>query len=148
LLGDAGEQMHTAGDGAAQAAGLLTGDVQSLTNTAANTIESSQQQLATVASVLGELGKALARVPLVNGITDPVARGLTAVGEVSDDLAIVAVQIRSIGVSLDGVGEGLDVMGTSLKGSGVALAALSGRDVSAAATAKKTSAKKSSKRTK
>lgn len=141
-LADTGEQLQVAGAGAKQASEVLGGDLLTLTGSAADILDASQRQLAVVAGVLGEVGKVLDRVPLIGSVKDPMARGLGAVGQVADNLEIVAQQVRSIGVGLAGVGTGLEAMGTSLEGGGAALVALSGRVPAQVRTADKTSAKK------
>ncbi len=127
LLGEAGEQMQVAGDGAQQAGQLLAGDLRQLTASAADTLSATQGQVATVATVLGEIGKAIDRVPLVGNVAKPVSQGLRAIRDVSDDLDSIADQLRGISAGLDRVGAGLDVMGSSLATSGAALTAVSGQ---------------------
>lgn len=127
LLGEAGEQMQVAGDGAQQAGELLAGDLRQLTASAADTLSATQKQVATVAVVLGEVGKAIDRVPLIGSVAKPVADGLKAIREVSDDLDSIADQLRGVSAGLDRVGAGLGVMGSSLTTSGAALTAVSGR---------------------
>lgn len=127
LLGDAGESMHLAGQGAQQASSLLSGEVHTLTIDAADTLDALTGPLTQVADVLNELGAILDRVPLLGNITSPVTRGMRALGEVSAGIDNVSVQIRGLGDKLGDVGTGLDAMGGSLKGGGAALATLSGR---------------------
>ena len=83
--------------------------------------------------MLGEIGDVIDKVPLMGDVAAPVTKGLQAVRTVSDRLDEVGGQVRGIGSGLSSVGEGLGSMGGSLRTGGAALAALSGREVGAAA---------------
>jgi ABC-type transporter Mla subunit MlaD len=125
LLGDAGEQMQAAGENAQRASGFLADDVQALTTNVADALDACHAQLGRIASVLGDLGRMLDRVPLIGDVADPVSQGLQAVAGVAGNLDEIAAQVHGIGGSLGQVGEGLGAMSGSLHGGGVALATLS-----------------------
>jgi len=125
LLGEVGEHMQSAGDGAQRASGFLSGDVQDLTAKAADTLVDSQARLQAVAAALGGLGELLDEVPLIGDVGDVVSDGLKALAGVADDVESVAGQIRGLGERLGDVGGDLGGMGTSLKGGGATLAGFS-----------------------
>jgi hypothetical protein len=127
LLGDAGEQMQAAGEGAVTAGRFLTDDVPAFTSSAADALDACHAQLERVAGLLGELGRLLGSLPLIGDVASPVTDGLDAVSKVAGNLDEVALQLRGLGGTLASVGQGLGTMGGSLHGGGVALATLSGR---------------------
>ena len=148
LLGDAGQQMHDAGVGADVAADLLTGDLLDLATSAADLLSTVHRQTALFAGIMGDLGDRIGRVPLMGDIASPLTQGLQAIREVSNSLDRVSHQVRDIGTGLSAVGEGLGAMAASMKGSGIALAAVSGHLIqkrtiatTAAAAATNTAAK-------
>jgi ABC-type transporter Mla subunit MlaD len=125
LLGDVGEHMQSAGDGAARAGAFLKDDVQELTTKAADTLIDSQARLEAIGKALDGLGDLLDKVPLLGDAGDVLSDGLNALSGVVDDVDEVARQVRALGDRLGDVGGDLDGMGSSLQGGGAALAGFS-----------------------
>lgn len=129
LLGEAGEFMHHAGQGAQRASTFLTGDVREIAGTAAHALSTSTAQLQNVLTVLGSVGQALQQVPFLDDLGEMITEGLAAITGVADNVQEVAGKVLALGNRLSDVGSDLDRVGHSLVGGGAMLADFGGKPV-------------------
>lgn len=129
LLGDAGEFMHHAGQGAQRASKFLTGDVREIAGTAAHALSTSTAQLQNVLTVLENIGKALQQVPFLDDLGEMITHGIEAITGVTDNVQEVAGRVLALGNRLSDVGSDLDRVGHSLVGGGAILADFGGKPV-------------------
>ena len=129
LLGDAGEFMHHAGQGAQRASKFLTSDVREIAGTAAHALSTSTAQLQNVLTVLDNVGKALSQVPFLDDLGQMITHGLDAITGVADNVQEVASKVLALGNRLSDVGSDLDRVGHSLVGGGAMLADFGGKPV-------------------
>jgi hypothetical protein len=129
LLGDAGEFMHHAGQGARRASTFLTDDVREISSTAAHALSTSTAQLANVLTVLDTVGDALKQVPFLDDLGEMISQGLDAIRGVSTNVEAVADRVLALGARLGDVGSDLDRMGHSLVSSGATFAEFAGKPV-------------------
>lgn len=129
LLGEAGEMMHNAGEGAQRASAFLTADVREIAGTAAHALSTSTAQLSNVLTVLDNVGKALAQVPFLDDLGKMITDGLDAIRGVADNVETVAQRVLALGNRLGDVGSDLDRMGQYLTSSGQTFADFGGRQV-------------------
>lgn len=129
LLGDAGEFMHHAGQGAQRASQFLTGDVREIAGTAAHALSTSTAQLQNVLTVLENIGKALQQVPFLDDLGEMITNGIEAITGVTDNVQEVAGRVLALGNRLSDVGSDLDRVGHSLVGGGKMLADFGGKPV-------------------
>ena len=129
LLGDAGEFMHHAGQGAQRASQFLTSDVREIAGTAAHALSTSTAQLKNVLTVLDNVGNALKQVPFLDDLGAMITNGLDAITGVADNVEAVASRVLDLGNRLGDVGSDLDRVGHSLVGGGQMLADFGGKNV-------------------
>lgn len=129
LLGEAGEFMHHAGQGAHRASAFLTSDVREIAGTAAHALSTSTAQLNNVFAVLDTVGKALTQVPFLDDLGQVITQGLDAIRGVADNVETVAQRVLALGDRLGDVGSDLARVGQSLTSSGQKLADFSGTKV-------------------
>lgn len=129
LLGDAGEFMHHAGQGAQRASGFLTGEVREIASTAADVLGASTAQLSNVLTVLDSVGTALSQVPFLDDLGQMITKGLEAIRGVTDNVEAVSGRVRALGEKLGDVGSDLDRVGHSLVSGGQRLADFGGKPV-------------------
>ncbi len=129
LLGDAGEFMHLAGQGAQRASGFLTGEIREIAATAADVLGTSTAQLKNVLTVLDNIGTALSQVPFLDDLGAMITKGLDAIMGVADNVDAVGGRVRALGEKLGDVGSDIDRMGKSLVSGGQRLADFGGKPV-------------------
>jgi hypothetical protein len=129
LLGDAGELMNHAGQGAQRASGFLTNEVRDITGTAAHVLAISTAQLGNVLDVLEGVGRALQKLPFIDDLGDMISDGIAAIRGVSDNVGDVGQKVRALGDRLGNVGSDLDRVGQSLVGGGTMLADFGGKSI-------------------
>ena len=129
LLGEAGEFMHHAGQGAHRASTFLTSDVREIAGTAAHALSTSTAQLDNVLTVLDTDGKALTQVPFLDDLGQMITQGLDAIRGVAENVETVAQRVLALGDRLGDVGSDLARVGQSLTSSGMKLADFGGKPV-------------------
>ncbi|MDO8391700.1 MAG: hypothetical protein Q7V57_14570 [Actinomycetota bacterium] len=127
LLGDAGEFMHNAGQGAQRASAFLTSDIREIASGAAHALSTSTAQLDNVLTVLDNVGKAIAQVPFLDDLGEMINDGLAAIRGVATNVEAVATHMLGLGERLGDVGSDLDRVGKSLVSSGLSLADFGGK---------------------